>query len=114
MPPEILVVRGYDLFSSILVERGFTVINFPVVKTEAVKDLSELDAVLSEIETFDGIFITSPHAAEPFLERFEEKKTAFSGKFYLLGERTSRLFKPFDVRIFDNGGATTAAELLNS
>lgn len=110
MKTEILVVRDYDIFSSILVEQGFLVINFPTIKTEKLADYSELDKVIAEIENFDGIFITSPNAAEPFLERFGN----YQGKIYVLGNRTKRLFTAADIEIVFYENAKNAAELIDS
>lgn len=110
MKTEILVVRDYDLFSSILVEQGFSVINFPTIKTGKLADYAELDKVVAEIENFDGIFITSPNAAEPFLERFGK----YHGKIYVLGNRTKKLFKAADIEIVFYEDAKNAAELINS
>lgn len=114
METEILVVRDCDLFSSILIEQGFSVINFPTIKTEQIADYAELDKVVTEIETFDGIFITSPNAAAPFLERLNKTKKIYCGKIYVLGKRTSKLFKTAGIEIYFREDAANAAELLNS
>jgi uroporphyrinogen-III synthase len=45
---EILVIREKDVFTSILIENGFSVLNFPTIKTETVSDLSELDGLLKK------------------------------------------------------------------
>lgn len=113
MKTKILVVRDYDLFSSILIEQGFSVINFPTIKTERIADFSELDKVISEIENFDGIFITSPNAAEPFLERLRETEKNYRGKIYVLGNRTNELFKAAEIEIVFYEAAKTAAELID-
>ncbi len=114
MKTEILVVREYDIFSSILVEQGFWVINFPTIKTEKIADYAELDKIVSEIENFDGIFITSPNAAEPFLERLNETGKNFRGKIYVLGKRTNELFKRAGIEIVFYKEAKNAAELIDS
>ncbi len=114
MKTEILVVRDYDLFSSILVEQGFLVINFQTIKTEKIADFSELDKAISAIENFDGIFITSPNAAEPFLERFGKTGGNYRNKIYVLGKRTSELFKKAGIEIVFYEDAKNAAELINS
>ncbi|MBA3633944.1 MAG: uroporphyrinogen-III synthase [Acidobacteria bacterium] len=114
METEILVVRDYDYFSSILTEQGFSVINFPTIKTEKIIDCAELDKIISEIETFDGIFITSPNAAEPFLERFKKTWENYRGKIYVLGQRTNELFKTAGIETFSSKDTKNAAELLDS
>jgi uroporphyrinogen-III synthase len=111
---EILVIREPDLFSSILIEQGSTVINFPTIKIETLDDFIELDKVLTELETFDGVFITSPNAAQPFLERLKQKQVQFGGKFYILGNRTDELLTSFDCQRFFSDEIKTASELLNA
>lgn len=113
MKTEILIVRDYDLFSSILVEQGFSVINFPTIKTEKLADYAELEKVIAEIENFDGIFITSPNAAEPFLEKLGETKKSYRGKIYILGNRTNELFTKASIEIVFYENAKNAAELIN-
>lgn len=112
MTPEILVIREKDRFSSILVEQGFSVINFPVVKTEPLEDLSQLERCLAESEIFDGIFITSSSAAEILLAKLDESPRAFRGKFYVLGKRSDELLKKAGYETFFGAQAATAAELL--
>jgi len=112
MASQILVIREPDVFSSILIERGFTVINLPLIKTEPVADLNELENYLREIETFDGIFITSAKAAEVFAAKFREAQRNFRGIFYVLGKRSSEFLKNLGVGVFFSFYATTAEELL--
>jgi uroporphyrinogen III methyltransferase / synthase len=112
MQPEILVIREKDRFSSILFEQGFSVINFPTIKTEPLSDLSELEKLLGEIENFDGIFITSVKAAEIVLRKLKEANKIFRGKFYVLGKRSAEILKETDSEIFFDERATNAEELL--
>ncbi len=114
MKNEILVVRDHDVFSSILSENGFSVVNFPAIKIEKITDFSELDEIVSEIEIFDGIFVTSPNAAAPFLERLREKNKTYSGKIYVLGKRAHDLFKSAQIETIFDENINNAAELLNS
>lgn len=109
---EILVIREKDRFSSILIEEGFSVINFPLIKTAAFDDLSDLENSLMEIESFDGIFITSSKAAEIVSTKLAEMRKNFAGKFFVLGKRSADLLKKTGCEIFYNERATTAAELL--
>ncbi len=114
MKTGILVVRDYDLFSSLLIGQGFSVVNFPTIKTEKIADYSEFDKVIADIENFDGIFITSPNAVNPFLERFGETAKNYRGKIYVLGNRTKELFKAADVEVIFYEHANNAAELIDS
>ena len=113
MPPEILVIREKDRFSSILIEQGFSVINFPVIKTAPLADLSELENCLAEMESFDGIFITSIQAAEIVLAKLKEMRKTFRSKFFILGKRSNDLLKNAGCKTFFSEQATTAEELLN-
>jgi len=112
MTPQILVIRQPDVFSSILIEQGFSVINLPLIKTEAVSDLTELENYLAEIENFDGIFITSAKAAEIFAAKFREAQRDFRGIFYVLGKRSADLLKYLGHGVFSGFYANTAEELL--
>lgn len=112
MKKEILVVRQPDRFSEILAAEGFSVVNFPTIKIERVEDLTKLDETIAEIKKFDGIFITSPNAAEPFLERL--KNRAFRGRIYVLGRRTQQLFASARIETEFNSDAKNILELLDS
>lgn len=114
MKTEILVVRDDDAFSRILVKRGFSVINFPTIKIEKIDDDSELKRAIEEIENFDGIFITSPNAAAPFLKRFIESKKNFCGKIYVLGKRTNELFRTAKFTAVFDENLKSAEDLLAS
>lgn len=111
---EILVVREKDAFSSILIESGFLVINFPTVKTETLDDLTELQDYLKNLDRFDGIFITSAKAAEIFISAASEKNKRFGGKFYALGNRSVNLLENAGYKTFSSGAAKTAAQLLEA
>lgn len=112
MNGEILVAREKDAFSLILTERGFSVINLPLVKTEPVDDLSELENHLENLDRFDGIFITSARAAEIFLAKAENK--SFVGKFYVLGKRSRNLLEAAGYKLSSSDAAKTAAQLLDA
>ncbi len=112
--PEVLVIRETDVFTTILIENGFSVTNFPTIKTEPLTDLSELENYLAKIETFDGIFITSVKAAEIVSAKLNETGKDFNGKFYVLGKRSGDLLKSCGYEIFFNEDAATVKELLSS
>ncbi len=80
---EILVIRETDVFTSTLIENGFSVTNFPVIKTKTLSDLSELESFIAEIENFDGIFITSSKAAEIVSAKLSKTEKDFNGKFFV-------------------------------
>ncbi len=111
---EILVIRPKDVFSRILIDSGFSVTNFPTINTETLADLSELETYLAEIETFDGIFITSSKAAEIVAAKLAETEKVFAGKFYVLGKRSRDLLNKSDCEVFFSENATTAEKLLDA
>jgi len=111
---EILVIREKDVFTQLLIENGFSVLNFPTIKTEPLADLSELENFIAEIENFDGIFITSSKAAEIVAAKLSETGKDFKGKFYVLGKRSRDCLKKLGCQIFYSENATTAEELLKA
>ncbi|HEX8736294.1 MAG TPA: uroporphyrinogen-III synthase [Pyrinomonadaceae bacterium] len=110
--PQVLVVREFDKFSSRLKEAGFEIINFPSIKTLPVENLNELDEKLKSLEKYDGLFFTSPKAAEVFLQR--KTKNEFRGKIYALGNRTKLLFENTNFETVFRESANTAEEFINS
>ena len=52
----VLVVRGDDIFSSLLRDAGCEVVNLELIRTVPVEDLSRLNALLERIDDFDGLF----------------------------------------------------------
>ena len=111
-PPLVLVVREFDRFSFRLKEAGFEIINFPSIKTLPVENTNELDEKLKFLEKYDGLFFTSPKAAEVFLQR--KTKNDFRGKIYALGNRTKLLFEKTNFEIVFRENANTAEEFINS
>lgn len=107
----VLVIREFGDFSATLIENGFDVINFPTISTSRIEDLSELEKNFTEIEKYDGIFFTSPKAAEIFLEKFDK---SYGGKIYILGNRAKSLFENKGFKIAFNKNANTAEDFINS
>jgi uroporphyrinogen-III synthase len=117
MRETVLVIREYDAFSETLVRAKLEVVNFPAIQTLPIENLDELDGKLSKIEIYDGLFLTSPKAAEVLLQRFREKNFAYSGEVYVLGNRTKTFFEDFENANFEivfRENANTAEELINS
>ncbi len=113
-PPLVLVVREFDKFSSVLIENGFGTINFPAIQTVPVEDLTELEARFENLKNYDGLFFTSPQAAEIFLQTYENKRIDFRGEVYVLGNRTKALFENTNFKIAFRAEANTAEEFINS
>lgn len=111
--PVVLVIRQADDFSFILGQHGMEVVNLPLIHTEPIEDLREFNEKLQVIDQYDGIFLTSPVAAEIFLQQINESEKS-GRKLYVLGERTRSLFdgKNFDVAFSKD--ANTAEEFINS
>ncbi len=107
----VLVIREFGDFSATLIANDFEVINFPTISTKRVKNLSELEKNIAEIDKYDGIFFTSPKAAEIFLADFDKD---YSGKIYILGNRAKSLFENKNFRIVFKDSANTAEEFINS
>lgn len=113
-PPVILVIRSDDRFSSLLRNKGCEVLNLQLVATEPSGDLNELYKKLARIEDYDGLFFTSPAAAEVFAEQLIAKGRIFTGPVYALGDRAKKVLESsgFDVIYPEN--ANTAEELIGS
>ncbi len=111
---EILVIRKFDDFSRILMANGHQVNNCPTIRTEAMDDLSELDNFISNLETFDGIFITSSAAAKIFVERSGGRLANYNGRVFVLGSRSFDILNDAVKDVYFDAAASTAAQLLKS
>jgi Uroporphyrinogen-III synthase len=108
----VLVVRESDVFSRILQENGFAVVNCPTIKTEPLEDLSDFQAKISSLEKYDGIFLTSRNAAEILRDGLRKSGVRFGGKVYVLGKRSFEILKDenLDLKFFET--ANRAEEML--
>lgn len=114
MKSSVLVVRKYDRFSEILTQNGLEAVNFPVIETRPVENLSGLDRELEKIDSYDGLFVTSPRAAEVFCRRCVERRIGFGGKIYVLGRRAAAVFEKTNFETVFRENANTAKELIDS
>ncbi len=114
MSGTVLVVREHDNFSRILAQAKFEVINFQAIQTLPVENLDELDKKLYKSEIYNGLFLTSPKAAEVLLQKMREKNFEYDGKVYVLGNRTRKLLENANFAIVFRDAANTAEELINS
>lgn len=112
MKPVVLVVRRPDRFSSLLNENDFETINLALIKTIRADDLTEFERKIAALDDYDGIFLTSPAAADVFLEKLSERK--FGGKIYVLGGRIRRLFEERGIETVYRAEANTIEEFLKS
>lgn len=110
----ILVVRSDDSFSRLLRDTGFDVLNLELIKTEQIADSNVLRDAIRQIGKYDGIFITSPVAAEIFVTHFNHGGINFSGKVYALGERAREVLSGSDLNVITGETANTARDLVES
>ncbi len=111
-PPVVLVLRGSDRFSEMLWESGCQVINLAVTKTEPLDDLTDLNKSIAQIGVYDGVFLTSPVAAEVFVRELKARGGKFAGKIYVLGERAKLVFENAGMSVEYRNDANTAGELV--
>jgi uroporphyrinogen-III synthase len=112
MRPSVLVIRRNDRFSELLREAGLEVKNLELIATRPVPDSSDLSKKLERLDEYDGIFFTSPAAAEVFVERV--KADSFLGKIYVLGERARKIFGKKGRDVIFRSDANTAEDLIAS
>lgn len=109
-----LVVRPDGQFSEVLRENGCKVINLELITTEPVSDLSELAKTVQNIDQYDGIFLTSPVAAEIFLRHLMLEGGKFRGSVYVLGEQSKAVFDGSGLEVNSSSVANTARNLIES
>ena len=113
MKRQILVVRGDDEFSSLLRDSGLEVINLDLIRTRPVDDLSDLRSKLATLSEYDGLFFTSPVAAEIFV-RERNRRNGFHGDVYVLGRRAQTILEQAGFSVKTSDAANTAEELLGA
>jgi len=109
----ILVIRNDDRFSSRLREAGFEVVNLELIETRPLEDLKPLQEKLARLSEYDGIFFTSPVAAEIFVNE-RNGSNGFHGDVYALGQRACNVLTDARVNVKTSEAANTAEELLAS
>lgn len=112
--PAVLVVRSNGRFSEVFRETGCEVINLELIRTEPVNDLSEVVETFRRINEYDGIFLTSPAAAEIFLRHLTPEGRKFRGKVYVLGERARAILDGSGLKPISMTNANTAQDLILS
>ncbi len=110
----VLVIRKDDRFSSLLRNEGCEVLNLELIRTVPSADLTELDKILARIEVYDGLFFTSPAAAEIFVSRSKLAGYVYRGKVYVLGERARTVLRDAGFDVMHDAEANTAWELIAS
>lgn len=112
--PAILVIRPDDSFSQILREDGFEVVNLELIRSVPVEDQLELAEAVKRLSEFDGVFVTSPVAAEIFAECLKSEGITYIGKVYVLGGRSREVLAGNDLTIVYENAANTARDLIES
>jgi uroporphyrinogen-III synthase len=109
----ILVIRNDDRFSLLLREARFEVVNLELIGTKPLADMSELREKLAKLSEYDGIFFTSPVAAEIFVNE-RNGSNGFHGDVYALGQRAGKVLADAKLNVKSSEAANTAEELLAS
>jgi uroporphyrinogen-III synthase len=107
----ILVIRESDVFSRILAENNYEIINLPLIETKVLDDLSEFKAALESIESYDGVFLTSAKAAEIFRAHLMGN---FHGRVYVLGKRSHEILKDANFNLRFDETANTTREMMEN
>ena len=107
----ILVIRSDDEFSSALRHAGFDVINLELIETKPLEDLSELREKIVGLGEYDGVFFTSPVAAEIFVKE-RNGSNGFHGNIYALGQRAQDILGAAGMKMRVPTHANTADEML--
>jgi len=106
---KVIVARADDNFSQILRDAGIEVINLELVGTEVLEDLGEFENLISRIDAYDGVFFTSPVAAQVLADRV---KPPVKPTLYALGRRAVAVLEDTGFAVEKVPHANTAAEML--
>jgi uroporphyrinogen-III synthase len=109
----ILVIRRDDKFSSMLRAAGSNVVNLELIETRPVDDLSELREKLEKLSEYDGLFFTSPAAAEIFV-RERNGSDRYHGSIYALGRRAQNVLESAGFSVKVSSRSNTAEEMLST
>ena len=96
------------------VENGFEVVNLELIRTVPVDDRAELAEAVRRLGEYDGIFVTSPVAAEILVECLKSEGITYTGKVYVLGGRSREVLAGNDLTVVFDEAANTARELIES
>ena len=110
---RILVLREDGPFSQLLRDRGYDVVNMPLIGTRRAADLSRLKEFLVFPERFAGIFVTSIIAAEVLAEELEEVPLDKVPTIYVHGARSRELLGGRGFRLEFRESANTVNDLID-
>ncbi|MDE3057842.1 MAG: uroporphyrinogen-III synthase [Bacteroidota bacterium] len=89
-------------FVKLLEQLGATVELFPTIQIVPPSSWNDCDRAISNIETYDGIIVTSQNASDFFFWRMKEKgvevqKTFLQKKVYVIGKKTEENVEKFGI-----------------
>ena len=105
----VIVVRRDDNFSQMLRDAGVEVVNLELVGTVVREDLSEFENLISRLDGYDGVFFTSPVAAQVFVDKVSPPVRP---KLYALGKRSIAVLEDAGFEVNKTPHANTAEEML--
>jgi uroporphyrinogen-III synthase len=97
-PSTILVIRAKDSFSAVLTGLGLNVINLPLIDTPTFYDADHMAACLEGLDEYDGVFLTSPVAANVLLSLGSEQAKRYNGTYWVVGQRTREMLQNVGIR----------------
>ena len=109
---SVLVIREDDIFSETLRAADVGVTNLPLIRTEAIDNQSDLFRTIENINKYDGLFFTSPSAAEIFTKEFKNAGP-FHGKIYAMGLRSKEVLERLGSNVEFDPAVSSAAELVS-
>src|SRR4051794_6506892 len=105
----VIVVRGDDKFSQLLREAGIEVLNLELIRTEVLHDLTRFEKLMATLDSYDGVFFTSPVAAKVFVDHVQPR---LEPMLYTLGRRAAAVLMDAGFVVKATTGANTAEEML--
>jgi len=112
----VLWLREADADSRRIEDAGFRVLNFPLIATVPLDDLTDLDRAVAGLERYDGIFVTSQAAADILASRAAREIRESGVPVFVLGRRSlAALQSAISNLVFfpEAGSASALLELLN-
>jgi len=111
---SVLVLRKDDEFSKLLRDAGLDVTNLPLITTDPKDDNSELRRALETMNDYDGVFFTSPSAAEVFVKEIKAIGVKFDKRAYAMGERARDVLYSAGIAVKFDDAANSAEDLIRN
>lgn len=108
----VLWLREADADSDRIQDAGIRVVNFPLIETLPLDDLTDLDRAVARLGNYDGIFITSRTAAEVIVGRAVREIDESGVPVFILGKRSLEVLKGGINNLIFFQDAGTASEML--